>query len=45
MGDLDMGEQFLNFPMHPDLQVFCGIDVQLYLGKGTEQCGGGGEDV
>jgi len=26
MGDLDMGEQFLNFPLHLDLQKFCGID-------------------
>jgi hypothetical protein len=26
MGDLDMGEQFLNFPLHPDLQQYCGID-------------------
>jgi hypothetical protein len=25
-GDLDMGGQFLNFPMHPELQTFCGID-------------------
>jgi len=28
MGDLDMGEQFLNFHLHQDLQLFCGIDVK-----------------
>lgn len=31
MGDLDMGEQFLNFPLHPELQKFCGIDLRPYL--------------
>ena len=31
MGDLDMGEQFLNFPMHPSLQVYCGIDLRPLL--------------
>lgn len=31
MGDLDMGEQFLNFPLHPDLQPFCGIDLRPYF--------------
>lgn len=34
MGDLDMGEQFLNFPLRPDLQRYCGIDVRPYLGQG-----------
>jgi len=28
MGDLDMGEQFLNFHLHQELQKFCGIDVR-----------------
>ncbi len=36
MGDLDMGEQFLNFPLHPELQRYCGIDVRPYLGKGKK---------
>jgi len=31
MGDLDMGEQFLNFPLHPSLQRFCGIDLRPLL--------------
>ena len=31
LADNNYGEMFLNFPMHPDLQKYCGIDVtQLY---------------
>jgi len=37
MGGLDMGEQFLNFPMHPGLQVFCGMDVRPYLSHGKSK--------
>jgi hypothetical protein len=37
MGDLDMGEQCLNFPMHPGLQVFCGMDVRPYLSHGKSK--------
>jgi hypothetical protein len=33
MSDLDMGEQFLNFPLDPNLQPYCGIDIRPYLGK------------
>jgi hypothetical protein len=33
MGDLDMGEQFLNFTLHSKLQQFCGIDVRPYFGS------------
>ncbi len=36
MSDLNMGEQFLNFPLHEDLQVYCGIDVRLYFGAGMK---------
>jgi len=32
MGDLDIGEMFLNFPLHPDLQPFCGVDLKPYFG-------------
>jgi hypothetical protein len=32
MGDLDMGEQFLNFLLHPDLQQYCGIDLRPFAG-------------
>jgi hypothetical protein len=28
MGDMDMGEQFLNFHLREDLQPYCGIDVR-----------------
>lgn len=31
MADLDMGEQFLNFPLDVQLQPACGIDVWPYL--------------
>ena len=31
MSDMDMGEQFLNFPLHPDLQKCCGIDLRPYF--------------
>ena len=27
MGDMDLGEMFLNFPLHPDAQVYCGVDL------------------
>ena len=27
LADNNYGEMFLNFPMHPDLQPYCGIDV------------------
>jgi hypothetical protein len=36
MGDLDMGEQFLNFPLHPDLQKFCGIDLRPFAPPGRQ---------
>jgi len=31
MGDMDMGEQFLNFHLHEDLQPYCGIDVRPFF--------------
>ena len=31
LADNDYGEQFLNFPLHPDLRKYCGIDLsQLF---------------
>jgi hypothetical protein len=30
MGDVDLGKHFHNFPLHKDLQVYCGIDVRPY---------------
>ena len=31
LADNDYGEMFLNFPMHPDLQPYCGIDVTQFF--------------
>jgi hypothetical protein len=31
MMDLDLGEMFLNFPMHHTVQPYCGLDVRPYL--------------
>lgn len=34
MADLDMGEMFLNFPLHQSLQPYCGVDLGPYLSTG-----------
>ena len=31
LADNDLGDCFLNFPLHPDLQNYCGIDLSLLL--------------
>ena len=31
LGDNDYGEQFLNFPLHPSLQPYCGVDLTQVL--------------
>ena len=36
-GDNDYGEMFLNFPMHPELQKYAGVDLTQLLGKGDGQ--------
>lgn len=36
-GDNDYGEQFLNFPLHPLLQQFCGVDLSQL--RRSEPCG------
>jgi hypothetical protein len=33
MGDLDIGEVFLNFPLHSSLQELCGVDLTHYVEK------------
>jgi hypothetical protein len=33
MGDLDIGEMFLNFCLHPDIQPYAGVDLRPYFGK------------
>jgi hypothetical protein len=40
MSDIDLGEHFLNFPLHKDLQVHCGMDLRPYYWdetKGTKK--------
>jgi hypothetical protein len=39
MGDLDIGEMFLNFCLHPDLQPLCGVDVHPYFPKEVKRGG------
>jgi len=40
LADNDYGEQFLNFPLHPELQKYCGVDLtQLLPGELTEPRG------
>ena len=39
-GDLDLGEMFLNYPLHEDIQPYAGIDiteVEKLLGSGTSR--------
>ena len=31
MADVDIGEMFLNFVMHPDVRPFCGVDLSEYF--------------
>jgi len=33
MGDLDIGEMFLNFGLHPTLQPYAGVDLRPYFGQ------------
>ena len=49
LADNDYGEQFLNFPLHPDLQKYCGVDLsqlfpdresQLIIGRWTRNAMG-----
>jgi hypothetical protein len=39
MSDLDLGEHFHNFPLHNELQLYCGIDIRPF--HGTTQKGRG----
>ena len=31
LGDIDVGEQFLNFPLDPKAQLYCGVDLTPYF--------------
>ena len=33
LGDIDIGEMFLNFPLDPKLQLYCGVDLSPYFEK------------
>jgi hypothetical protein len=37
MGDLDLGEHFHNFPLHEDLQAYCGIDLRPYFSDASDK--------
>ncbi len=37
MGDLEIGEHFLNFPLSQDLQPYCGIDLRPYFGSAEKK--------
>jgi hypothetical protein len=37
MGDIDMGEHFLNFPVDKAVCPYCGINVHPYLNPGSKQ--------
>jgi len=36
-GDNNYGECFLNFPLHPELQRLCGVDLSQLLGDKGEK--------
>jgi len=36
MGGLDIGEMFLSFSLHPEMQEYCGVDLKPYLSKPEE---------
>jgi hypothetical protein len=39
MGDMDVGEMFLNFVLHESMQALCGIDLTEFFGDDAEQNG------
>ena len=40
LADNDYGEQFLNYPLHPDLRKYCGVDLsQLFSDEEGENAG------
>lgn len=41
LADNDLGDCFLNFPLHPDLQNYCGIDLSLLLPEHDKEERGG----
>lgn len=41
MADLDLGEHFLNFRLHADLQPYCGIELKPTLDPSRARIPGG----
>jgi hypothetical protein len=37
LGDLDLGEMFLNFKLHPSVQPYAGVDLSAYISKAGDQ--------
>jgi hypothetical protein len=39
MGDMDIGEMFLNFILHESMQALCGVDLTEFFGKKDQSTG------
>ncbi len=39
MGDIDVAEMFLNFVMHKDMRVYCGVDVTSFFPEKASKVG------
>jgi hypothetical protein len=39
IGDMDIGEIFLNFFLHESMQALCGVDLTEFFGKRDEDTG------
>ena len=39
MGDMDIGEMFLNFILHQSMQALCGVDLTEFFGKSDPESG------
>jgi hypothetical protein len=37
MGDMDVGETFLNFVLHESMQALCGVNLTQFFGKGSSE--------
>ena len=39
MGDMDIGEMFLNFVLHESMQALCGVDLTEFFGEEDKKTG------
>jgi hypothetical protein len=39
MGDMDIGEMFLNFVLHESMQGLCGVDLTKFFGEVDKRTG------